>query len=77
MVRIVLIALVLLVAAIVLVVLLLRPEPPRIPLDIDHTSDRREPQCLTCHGHGERNARKPTHPNANDCFRCHVYKEAS
>lgn len=77
MVRIILIALLALIAIVVLAVFLLRREPPRLPLDADHTTQRIESHCLSCHGMGERNARKPSHPNASDCFRCHSYKEAS
>ena len=77
MVRGILIVFLVLIAAIVLAVLLLRPEPPPLPLDRDHTALRVEAHCLTCHGPGEKNARKPTHPNARDCFRCHNYKEAT
>jgi len=77
MMRIILLVLLGLVAAIVLLTLLLRPEPPRLPLDRDHTRSKVESACLSCHGPGEKNARKPNHPNANDCFRCHTYKDAA
>jgi len=77
MLRIALIALLIVVAIIVVATLLLRPEPPRLPLDRDHMESRQESHCLSCHGPGEKNPRKPNHPNANDCFRCHTYKEAS
>ncbi len=81
MVRIILIALLGLVAAIVGLVFILRPEPPRLPLDRDHAPFQRvvaerEKGCLHCHGPGEKNARKPSHPLANDCFRCHSWREA-
>ena len=75
--RIVLIAILALIAAIAVAAYFLRPEPPMMPRDADHLAHQTEKQCLTCHGPGEESPRKPTHPNANDCFRCHLVKPAT
>ena len=81
MVRVILIVLLAAVAAIAAAAFFLRPEPRPIPADRDHllyqqvTVDR-EKGCLHCHGPGEKNARKPKHPLANDCFRCHTWRQA-
>ena len=75
MVRVILIALLGLIAAVGVATYFLRPEPPRIPLDSDHGAWQNDAACLNCHGPGQKNARKPTHPNANDCRRCHLFAE--
>lgn len=62
------------VAAIGIAVYFLRPEPPPIPRDKDHPEAMQPKACLSCHGPGEEHARKPTHPNVNDCFRCHAWR---
>ena len=74
MIRVILIIILALIAAIAVAAYFLRPEPPMMPRDIDHVSSRTEKQCLSCHGPAEKNARNQRHPNANDCFRCHVVK---
>ena len=76
MVRIILIAILALAAAIGVASYFLRPEPPRMPRDQDHVSTMASKQCLSCHGPGEKNPRKPTHPSANDCLRCHAWRES-
>jgi cytochrome c553 len=77
MVRIILIVLIALIAIIAVASYFLRPEPPRMPYDADHASSHSEKECLSCHGPGQKNPRKPTHPIANDCFRCHTLKDAA
>ena len=77
MLRIVLIVILAIVAILVVAVFLLHREPPRMPRDKDHVTSRTEKQCLDCHGPGEKNARTQRHPNANDCFRCHLIRDAS
>ena len=77
MLRIILVALILLIAIVVAAVFILRPEPPQMPRDPDHVSSHAPDGCLSCHGPGEKHPRKPTHPNANDCFRCHTFKGAA
>jgi hypothetical protein len=72
--RLVLIAILALIAAIAIAAYFLRPEPPMMPRDMDHLARQSEKQCLSCHGLGQKVPRKPTHPNANDCFRCHNLK---
>ena len=74
MLRVVLIALLALIAALAVATYFLKPEPPMMPRDGDHLAQKTEKQCLDCHGPGARSPRKPTHPNANDCFRCHLMK---
>ena len=75
--RIILIVLLALIAAVAVAAYFLRPEPPRIPRDPDHLASLSEVRCLSCHGPGEKNARKERHPIANDCFHCHLLKEAA
>lgn len=66
-------AIVLLLAAAVLVLLLWRStrQPPRLPLDADHTRFIDGATCLGCHGLDGSSPREPDHPLGLDCLRCH------
>jgi cytochrome c553 len=75
--RLILIAILALIAALAIAAYFLRPEPPMMPRDPDHLARQTEKQCLACHGPGQQRPRKPTHPNANDCSRCHNMKPAT
>ena len=72
------IAIILLLAVAMVAAFVLRKEPPPIPKDHDHlesmSTPEREKACLGCHGPAGKNKRPPTHPNANDCFRCHEFR---
>lgn len=70
--QIVLLSMLALLAALIAWIAVRNKKPPFLPSDAIHSTAAGTETCLTCHGPDGAMPRSKNHPQATDCFRCHV-----